>query len=98
ALDRALCADAGLAALPGRFLFAVDDGSGMAADPRADVALVAEPADAQTLTLVVAGRPTTLRLAPGPAVGAALAAARAFLALGGDSVERPWRLSDMPGP
>lgn len=97
ALDRTLCADAALAALPGRFLFAVDDGSGMAADPRADVALVAEPASPQTLTLVVAGRPTTLRLAPGRAVDAALAAARAFLALCGDSAGRPWRISEIPG-
>ena len=42
ALDRALCADPALAALPGRFLFAVDDGSGLAEPARADVALVAE--------------------------------------------------------
>ncbi len=42
ALDRGLCADARLASLPGRFLFAVDDGSGLADPPRADVALVAD--------------------------------------------------------
>jgi sulfite reductase beta subunit-like hemoprotein len=44
ALDRALCADPALAALPGRFLFAVEDGSATIAWERADVALVAEPA------------------------------------------------------
>jgi sulfite reductase beta subunit-like hemoprotein len=43
-LDRALCADPALAALPGRFLFAVEDASATIAWERADVALVAEPA------------------------------------------------------
>ncbi len=42
ALDRALCADAALAELPGRFLFAVDDGTRALETLRADVELVAE--------------------------------------------------------
>ncbi|MGD0452816.1 MAG: hypothetical protein ABSB69_04405 [Solirubrobacteraceae bacterium] len=41
-LDRALCADATLAELPGRFLFAVDDGTRALEPLRADVELVAE--------------------------------------------------------
>jgi precorrin-3B synthase len=41
ALDRAVCADPRLAALPGRFLFAVDDGSGTVGPHRADVTLTA---------------------------------------------------------
>jgi sulfite reductase beta subunit-like hemoprotein len=40
-LDHRLCADMALADLPGRFLFAIDDGSGMAIDRRADVQLMA---------------------------------------------------------
>jgi precorrin-3B synthase len=43
ALDRALCADPALASLPGRFLFAVDDGSGTLDAARADVVLRARP-------------------------------------------------------
>jgi len=41
-LDRALCADTALAELPGRFLFAVDDGTRVLRGLRADVELVAE--------------------------------------------------------
>jgi sulfite reductase beta subunit-like hemoprotein len=96
-LDRALCADPLLAELSGRFLFAVDDGSGMAADPRADVALIAEAGDPSALVLALAGAPTTLRLAPGAAAPAAIAAARAFHALGAASGENPWRIADLPG-
>jgi precorrin-3B synthase len=85
-LDRRLCADPLLAALPGRFLFAVDDGSATVASERADVALVAEGADAFRLAL--AGVRTTLL----GGAGLALAAARAFLALAGGA----WRVVDVP--
>ena len=97
ALDRALCADPALAALPGRFLFAVDDGGGMAADPRADIALIAEPGGRPTLTLALAGRLTKLRLPPRSAIESALAAAHVFLALAAACGERPWRIAELPG-
>ncbi len=96
-LDRALCADLVLAGLSGRFLFAVDDGSGMAADPRADIALIAEQGDPPALVLALAGAPTTLRFAPGAAAEAAIAAARVFHALAAASGENPWRIADLPG-
>jgi sulfite reductase beta subunit-like hemoprotein len=89
ALDHGLCADAGLAALPGRFLFGVDDGGAVFAGPRCDVALVAEGAGAFRLSL--AGCATTLT---GTGACLALDAARAFLVLRGDGAA--WRVAELP--
>ncbi|MDL4817525.1 precorrin-3B synthase [Actinomadura opuntiae] len=77
ALDAGLCADPGLAELPGRFLFAVDDGRGDAIALRADVGLYAVAPD--VFALVLAGKDSGLRAAPEDAAGLALDAARAFL-------------------
>jgi precorrin-3B synthase len=85
-LDRLLCAEPALAALPGRFLFAVDDGSGLALDHRADVALVALP---DRFALALAGRLTDGRGTPAVAIAAALA----FL----DVRDGAWRIADAPG-
>jgi sulfite reductase beta subunit-like hemoprotein len=95
-LDRAVLAEPGLAALPGRFLFAVDDGSGTAAWSQADVALVAERPGGPRLSdrrlrLVLAGTPTGLCAGTARAVAAAVEAACAFLALREDA----WRLTEV---
>lgn len=87
-LDARLCADADLAELPGRFLFAVDDGSGLALGHTADVALLAR--NAETFVLALAGEVTTVRTSS--AAAAAVAAARAFLAERGGE----WRVAEVP--
>ncbi len=48
-LDRLLLADAAMAALPGRFLFTLDDGRGDLADRHRDLGLVALDADTAQL-------------------------------------------------
>lgn len=96
-LDRRLCADPLLAALPGRFAFALDDGSGAVLDERADVALVARRDKAPSFTLVVAGVPTATSLAPEHAGAAALDAAHAFLELRAEAGEPAWRVWELRG-
>jgi len=95
-LDRGLCADAALAALPGRFLFAVDDGSGIVDASRADVALLAEDDGGPAFRLSLGDRLTDLTAPPDTAAELALAAARAFLALVAQG-EHPaaWRIADL---
>jgi sulfite reductase beta subunit-like hemoprotein len=81
-LDRGLCADPGLAELPGRFLFAIVDGSSALGPHRADVSLEAALlAGEVAFRLHVAGTSTTLTATPGEASGLALAGARGFLDL-----------------
>ena len=89
ALDRALCHDAALADLPGRFSFAVDDGSGVALEHAADVALIAT--DDGTYRLGLGGRTVTGTSAD--AVAVATAAARAFL----DARASEWRIAELDG-
>jgi precorrin-3B synthase len=86
ALDRALCADPVLAELPGRFLFALDDGRGDVAGLGADVAI-------HGAAVLLAGRDSGLRASPDEAVPVLLAAAHAFLAERSDE----WRLSELDG-
>ncbi|OLT10481.1 hypothetical protein BJF79_25980 [Actinomadura sp. CNU-125] len=90
ALDAALCADPSLAALSGRFLFAVDDGRGDVIAMRGDIGLYALAPD--ELALVLAGTDTGLRARPEDAVALALDAARAFLR----ARTTEWRISDLP--
>lgn len=96
-LDRRLCADPLLAALPRRFAFAIDDGSGAVLEQRTDVALVALPGESLAFTLAVAGVPTATALAPEHAPTAALDAARAFLELRARAGEPAWRVWELRG-
>ena len=87
AIDRALWSDPALAGLPSRFLFAVDDGSGVALGNGADVTLLA--LDESTYRLAL-GRRTVAGTTTDPA-GTAIGAARAFLACRSDE----WRIADV---
>jgi precorrin-3B synthase len=94
-LDRALLADPALAALPGRFLFAVDDGGGRAGLRGCDLGLRRVR---DGFELVVAGRATGVHAGTvGVAVARACALAREFLstrqALGLEGVNR---VTDLP--
>jgi sulfite reductase beta subunit-like hemoprotein len=95
AIDRGVCANPALAELPGRFLFAVDDGSGLALDHAADVALVAR--DTETYTLALGGQATTEPVASSGAGAVAAAAAGAFLAERESSGPSSWRIADLDG-
>ncbi|MEI4272544.1 precorrin-3B synthase [Klenkia sp. LSe6-5] len=93
ALDAGLVADAGLAALPGRFLVTVDDGRGDVHGLTGDVGLVAVDPDALALTL--AGHETGLRAAPADAHRLVLRAAHAFLAEREAQRSRAWRVTEL---
>jgi precorrin-3B synthase len=90
-LDEELRDCPALAALSGRFLFAVDDGSGTVGGREADVTLTAER-DGR-FRLALAGRATSISAAPGGAVPLAIETARAFL----DIADGAWRIADVPG-
>jgi precorrin-3B synthase len=91
ALDRGLCARPGMAALPGRFLFALDDGRGDVAAEDPDLCWQAPD------RLLVAGVDTGLRVAAADAVDALLDAAEAFLALRAADGGTAWRAAELAG-
>lgn len=92
-LDRLLCATPGLAALPGRFLFALDDGRGDLASAKADVAV--RMLDGQQGELVLAGVATGVQVPAERVVEVMAAAAEAFLSERAEQESEAWRLGEM---
>lgn len=92
ALDRALLADEALAALPGRFLFALDDGRGDLHDRPADLGAVV--LDGETAQLRIGeGYGAVVRLADVAEAVADLA--RTFLAVRGVGETAAWHVSEL---
>jgi precorrin-3B synthase len=89
ALDRGLCGRPELAELPGRFLFALDDGRGDVAAEDPDLCWRA-PGE-----LLVAGVETGLVVAAADAVAVLLDAAEAFLALRAADGGTAWRAAEL---
>ncbi|MGI5284599.1 precorrin-3B synthase [Nonomuraea polychroma] len=94
ALDRALCALPRLAGLPGRFLFAVDDGTGDMPGLGADVTFVPGAVEGR---LLLAGVDAGLTVRADVAVRRMIAAAEAFLdereSSGGERAA--WRIGEL---
>ncbi|MGQ0630617.1 MAG: precorrin-3B synthase [Sporichthyaceae bacterium] len=91
-LDERLCEDPVLAGLPGRFLFAIDDGSRDTFDPPSDVALRASETG---FVLVLGGADWGIAVTEDDAVTVALSAARGFLAERGRHCSPAWRLAEL---
>jgi precorrin-3B synthase len=92
-LDDALCRRPHLAALPGRFLIAVDDGCGDVVGAGADIVLQARGGG--LFAVLLCGLPTGLVVPEFEAVSLALAAAEAFLAERDAQGGTAWRLSEL---
>jgi precorrin-3B synthase len=92
-LDRQLCARPTLAGLPGRFLFALDDGRGDLAGLGADVGIQALPGG--QVALLLAGADTGVRVPRQDLVPVMLAAADAFLAERAGENSEAWRLIEL---
>ena len=90
-LDAGICASAVLADLPGRFCFLVDDGSGAGHEIGPDVTVLARGDGRFGVSLD--GRLLDVEGDGAAAVGVAVRAAEAFVAVRGDA----WRLSETPG-
>lgn len=92
ALDAAIQADAHLAELPGRFVFALDDGRGDVSGLGADVgAHLLSPTEA---ALLLGGVDTGVRMAVDDVVAVLTTVARRFVAVR----EKQWRIEELDDP
>lgn len=94
-LDALLCADPRLAALPGRFLFVLDDGRGDLRDRSADAGLVALSDTAAQLRI---GEHWGAVTDIDDAAERLAAVAAAFQAARGDGPEAPWHVRELGRP
>lgn len=95
ALDQSLCATPHLAALPGRFLFVLDDGRGDLLERSCDLGLVALDEHVAQLRIGEGWGPLTpLDQAP----TALVRFAEEFLARRGDGPTAPWHIAELPSP
>ncbi|WBQ07383.1 precorrin-3B synthase [Kribbella sp. CA-293567] len=92
-LDQLLCAQPALAELPGRFLFALDDGRGDLVTAKADVAV--RMVDGSRGELVLAGVGTGVLVEAGRVAGVMVAAAEAFLVERAEQRSEAWRLGEL---
>ncbi|MEV6867098.1 precorrin-3B synthase [Streptosporangium subroseum] len=92
-LDRRLCARPGLAALPGRFMFALDDGRGDVAGLGADATIL--PTGPDEAAVILAGADSGLRVPLDAAVWALLAAAEDFLTELAAQEITAWRIGEL---
>lgn len=90
-LDDAIRAEPALAALPGRFLFGIDDGRGDICGLAPDVGI---HVTGDSAALLLAGRDTGVRLAVPAAVPTLIAVARRFAQIRGIA----WRVSELDDP
>ncbi|SES16442.1 hypothetical protein [Actinokineospora terrae] len=88
-LDAAVCAESDLAALPGRFLFALDSGAGDVAWSRADLAALPV---GDRVPLLIGGTDHGIRLTRDQVVPAMIACAKAFLLVR----DEQWRIAELP--
>ncbi|QGK72360.1 precorrin-3B synthase [Allosaccharopolyspora coralli] len=92
-LDTALCAVPELAALPGRFLFTVDDGRGDVSTLGGDIGLHA--VGATEFAVLLAGRDSGVRVGQESAARSAITAAEAFMRQRAAEPAPVWRLAEL---
>ncbi|CAN5313218.1 hypothetical protein BH09ACT10_BH09ACT10_27490 [soil metagenome] len=93
-LDRLLCADPRFAALSGRFLFALDDGSGDISGRNIDLGLFALDGETAQLRIGSQHWGPIVRLDDAPAALVALAGA--FVAARGTGEQALWHIDELP--